>query len=329
MGRGKLKMELIANEKLRCITFRNRQKGLKKKLQELSTLCDVEACMIMYCDQNGNGTYSSQPDVWPENHYEVQRIVNKYMKEDHGKRTVDLSDILESRKRKAELELQKLREKNGETKGQTSRTGLELDGLSYENLMEINDQLDRKLEHVMSLIDLKKGEAGLMSKTPVNSSHIPGLPTAEQAFQGIEMFLYDLDFPDTSSGVVESDLNPMMMMNMENSGYPEFGSGKASSSELLHHNTQFQDPIHCDPAHGMFTNNPDPSTSYQKMGTDPTMQEMSVSENPMMFNTHPTNSMPQMGLPENMMFDMDHSISMQQISAYRQYLLDGYLFFHS
>ena len=65
------------------------------------------------------------------------------------------------------------------------------------------------------------------------------------------------------------------------------------------------------------------------MGTDLTMQEMSVSKNTMMFNTHPTNSMPQMGLSENTMFDMDHSISMQQISAYRQYLLDGYLFFHS
>ncbi|KAJ9678054.1 hypothetical protein PVL29_022824 [Vitis rotundifolia] len=330
MARGKLKMELIANEKLRCRTFRNRQKGLKKKLHELSTLCDVEACMIIYCDQNGNGTYSSQPDVWPENHYEVQRIVNKYIserKEDHGKRTVALSDILESRKRKAELELQKLQEKNGKTKGQTSETRLELDGLSYEKLMEINDKLDRKLEHVKSLIDLKKGQAGLMSKTPVNSSHIPGLPTAEQAFQGTKMVLYDLDFPDTSSGVVESYLN-RMMMNMENNGYPEFGSGKASSSELLHHSTQFQDPIHCDPPHGMFKNNTDPSTSYQKMGTVPTKQEMSVSKNTMMFNTHPTNSMPQMGLSENMMFDMDHSIFMQQISAYRQYLLDGYLFFH-
>ncbi|RVW58474.1 hypothetical protein CK203_105372 [Vitis vinifera] len=261
--------------------------------------CVRTPCPDVFCsDQNGNGTYSSQPDVWPENHYEVQRIVNKYMKEGHGKRT-------------------------------TSETGLEPDGLSYENLMEIIDQLDRKLEHVMSLIDLKKGEAGLMSKTPVNSSHIPGSPTAEQAFEGIEMFLYDLDFPDTSSGVVESDLNQMMMMNMENNGYPEFGSGKASSSELLHHSTQFQDPIHYDPARGMFTNNPDPSTSYQKMGTDLTMQAMSVFKNPMMFNTHPTNSMPQMGLSENMMFDMDHSISMQQISAYRQYLLDGYLFFHS
>ncbi|KAJ9678051.1 hypothetical protein PVL29_022821 [Vitis rotundifolia] len=254
MAHGKLKIKLIANEKLRCRTFRNRQKGLKKKLHELSTLCDVEACMIIYCDQNGNGTYSSQPDVWPENHYEVQRL------------------------------LQKLQEKNGKTKGQTSETRLELDGLSYEKLMEINDKLDRKLEHVKSLIDLKKGQAGLMSKTP--------------------------------------------MMNMENNGYPEFGSGKASSSELLHHSTQFQDPIHCDPPHGMFKNNTDPSTSYQKMGTVPTKQEMSVSNNTIMFNTHPTNSMPQMGLSENMMFDMDHSIFMQQISAYRQYLLDGYLFFH-
>ncbi|KAJ9677554.1 hypothetical protein PVL29_022509 [Vitis rotundifolia] len=330
MARGKLKLELIADEKLRCRTFRNRQKGLKKKLHELSTLCDVEACMIMYCDQNGNVTYSSQPDIWPENQYEVQRIVNKYIserREDHGKRTVDLSDILESRKREAELELQKLQEKNGKTKGQTPETGLKLDGLSYEKLMEINDKLDMKLEHVKSLIEFKKGEAG---------SHIPGLPTA----QGTEM----LDFPDTSDLTVQEILFRLapqcipamnlpnwllcnsLMMNMENNGYSEFGSGKASSSGLLHHGTQFQDPIHCDPAHGMFNNNTDPSTSY---GTVPTMQKMSVSKNTMMFNTHPTNSMPQMGFPENMMFDMDHSIAMQQILAYSQYLLDGYLFFHS
>ena len=389
---GKLKLELIGNEKIRHRTFQNRQKGLRKKVHELSTLCGVEACMIICCP-NGNGTYSSQSCVWPENHYEVERIINKYInerKEEHGKRTVDLSGVLESRKTRAKFELQKLQEKNGETKGQTSETGLELDGLSYEKLMEIVNKLDKKLESVESLIDLKRGEAGWMSETLVNCpDHMPGLPTAEpidihvamddSAFQGSEMVLYDLDFPELSDGGVESDLT-WTMMNLENNECPELGGGKTSSSELLYQSdpsTSYQkmgtvptmqgtetifydldfadlsnggvefdlngimmnmenneypqlgggrasssDLLYqSDPAHGMFQNNTDPSTSYQNMGTVPTMQGMSVSENTMMFNTSPTNSMPQMGLSQNTMPDIDQSISMQQIAAYMQYLL--------
>ncbi|KAL6342856.1 hypothetical protein AAG906_016875 [Vitis piasezkii] len=387
---GKLKLELIANEKIRHRTFQNRQKGLRKKVHELSTLCGVEACMIICCP-NGNGTYSSQSCVWPENHYEVERIINKYInerKEEHGKRTVDLSGVLESRKTRARFELQKLQEKNGETKGQTSETGLELDGLSYEKLMEIVNKLDKKLESVESLIDLKRGEAGLMSETLVNCpDHMPGLPTAEpidihvamddSAFQGSEMVWYDLDFPEVSDGGVESDLT-WTMMNLENNECPELGGGKTSSSELLYQSdpsTSYQkmgtvptmqgtetifydldfadlsnggvefdlnwinmenneylqlgggrasssDLLYqSDPAHGMFQNNTDPSTSYQNMGTVPTMQGMSVSENTMMFNTSPTNSMPHVGLSQNTMPDIDQSISMQQIAAYMQYLL--------
>ena len=419
---GKLKLELIANEKIRHRTFQNRQKGLRKKVHELSTLCGVEACMIICCP-NGNGTYSSQSCVWPENHYEVERIINKYInerKKEHGKRTVDLSGVLESRKTRAEFELQKLQEKNGKTKGQTSETGLELDGLSYEKLMEIVNKLDKKLESVESLIDLKRGEAGWMSETLVNCpDHMPGLPTAEpidihvamddSAFQGSEMVLYDLDFPELSDGGVESDLT-WTMMNLENNECPELGGGKKSSSELLyqsdlahgmledntHPSTSYQkmgtvptmqgtetifydldfadlsnggvefdlnwimmnmenneypqlgggrasssDLLYqSDPTHGMFQNNTDPSTSYQNMGTAPTMQGtsvsstsyqnmgtvptmqgMSVSENTMMFNTTPTYSLPQMGLSQNTMPDIDQSISMQQIEAYLQYLL--------
>ncbi|WJZ87378.1 hypothetical protein VitviT2T_006762 [Vitis vinifera] len=348
---GKLKLELIGNEKIRHRTFQNRQKGLRKKVHELSTLCGVEACMIICCP-NGNGTYSSQSCVWPENHYEVERIILKYInerKEEHGKRTVDLSGVLESRKTRAKFELQKLQEKNGETKGQTSETGLELDGLSYEKLMEIVNKLDKKLESVESLIDLKRGEAGWMSETLVNCpDHMPGLPTAEpidihvamdeSAFQGSEMVWYDLDFPELSDGGVESDLT-WTMMNLENNECPELGGGKTSSSELLYQSdpsTSYQkmgtvptmqgtetifydldfadlsnggvefdlnwinmenneylqlgggrasssDLLYqSDPAHGMFQNT-DPSTSYQNMGTVPTMQGMSVSENTMMF----------------------------------------------
>ncbi|KAJ9680730.1 hypothetical protein PVL29_019907 [Vitis rotundifolia] len=305
----KLKLELIANEKIRQRTFQNRQKGLRKKVHKLSTLCGVEVCMIICCP-NGNNTYSSQPCVWPENHYEVERIINEYInkrKKEHGKRTVDLSGVLER---------------------QTSETRLELDELSYEKLMEIVNKLDKKLGSVESLIDLKMGETGLMGETLVNCpNHMSGLLTVEpidihvamddSAFQGSKMVLYDLDFPELSDGGVESDLT-WTMMNLENNECLELGGGKTSNSELLYQS---------DPAHGivviqlMGCSNTDPSTSYSNMGTVPTMQGMSVSENTMMFNTSPINSMPQMGLSHNTMPDIDQSISMQQISAYMQYLL--------
>ena len=55
MGRGKLKMEMIGDEKTRYRTFGNRSKGLKKKLHELSTLCDVEACLILYHGDAADG----------------------------------------------------------------------------------------------------------------------------------------------------------------------------------------------------------------------------------------------------------------------------------
>lgn len=217
MGRGKLKMEMIGDEKTRYRTFRNRSKGLKKKLHELSTLCDVEACMILCHGDAADGPCSSRPDVWPENRDEVERIINRYLnerKEDDRKRTLDLSDVLGSTKTKVEPE--KLMEKNGKSEGRASGAGIELEGLSYEKLMELLEKLDKKIEDVDSLIDFKKKEAGMAPSA--NCSRM-----ANPFFQGSELVFYDSDFPDLSGGFLEPDLkNWMMMMNMENQEHQEF-----------------------------------------------------------------------------------------------------------
>ena len=47
MGNHKLTMELIADKKSRYKTFKRREMGLKKKISELCTLCDVKACLIV------------------------------------------------------------------------------------------------------------------------------------------------------------------------------------------------------------------------------------------------------------------------------------------
>ena len=71
MGNHKLTMELIADKKSRYKTFKRREMGLKKKISELCTLCDVKACLIVH-GSDGDGPSSFQPRFWPENRDEVE-----------------------------------------------------------------------------------------------------------------------------------------------------------------------------------------------------------------------------------------------------------------
>ncbi|KEH29199.1 MADS-box transcription factor family protein [Medicago truncatula] len=64
----KVKLAFIANA--RKTTYNKRQKGLFKKVYELSTLCGVEACAIVY------GPYEPQPKIWPSPQG-VQTVLSK------------------------------------------------------------------------------------------------------------------------------------------------------------------------------------------------------------------------------------------------------------
>ena len=71
MGNHKLTMELIADKKSRYKNFKRREMGLMKKISELSTRCDVKACVIVY-GSDGDGPSFSQPRFWPKNRDEVE-----------------------------------------------------------------------------------------------------------------------------------------------------------------------------------------------------------------------------------------------------------------
>lgn len=68
MARKKVKLEYIANDASRRATFKKRRKGLIKKVSELSTLCDVKACLVVY------GHDEPVPEVWPSG-AEAVRVV--------------------------------------------------------------------------------------------------------------------------------------------------------------------------------------------------------------------------------------------------------------
>ncbi|XP_071725270.1 agamous-like MADS-box protein AGL70 [Rutidosis leptorrhynchoides] len=48
MGRGKVEMKRIEDKSSRQVTFSKRRKGLMKKVQEISVLCDVDAALIIF-----------------------------------------------------------------------------------------------------------------------------------------------------------------------------------------------------------------------------------------------------------------------------------------
>ncbi|XP_060175599.1 agamous-like MADS-box protein AGL17 [Lycium barbarum] len=115
MGRSKINMERIQDHKNRKSTFLKRKAGLIKKISELSILCDIKACMIIYDSHQGNNQVISQHDeIWPNDPNEVQELINLYKNqplESRSKRAKSLSSFFENQKRKAEIQMGKLKKK--------------------------------------------------------------------------------------------------------------------------------------------------------------------------------------------------------------------------
>jgi len=66
-----VKLAFIVDDASRKRTYNKRRKSLLKKVYELSTLCGVEACAIVY------GPYEPQPEIWPSPQG-VQTILSKF-----------------------------------------------------------------------------------------------------------------------------------------------------------------------------------------------------------------------------------------------------------
>ncbi|XP_024979035.1 agamous-like MADS-box protein AGL82 [Cynara cardunculus var. scolymus] len=150
MGRAKLKMELITKEKTRNTTYQKRKHGIIKKANEFTILCDVDTVMIVYPPN------SNHPEIWPENPNQINKTIASYKakKSESGKRTYDLNDFFQDRKKKIEDELVKARKKNMEAKYSTWFE--ELNGLSEGQLRQFAVGLENKENIVRAHLELKK-----------------------------------------------------------------------------------------------------------------------------------------------------------------------------
>ncbi|XP_058783970.1 agamous-like MADS-box protein AGL80 [Vicia villosa] len=86
MARKKVKIAFIENDTARKSTYKNREKGIVKKVDELATLCGVEACAIIY------GPYEPQPEIWPSASG-VQNVLSKFMTKSEFEQRKKMKDM--------------------------------------------------------------------------------------------------------------------------------------------------------------------------------------------------------------------------------------------
>jgi hypothetical protein len=130
---------------------------LIKKIDELSTLCEVDACAIIYSEN------ASEPDVWPPDEG-VERVLAKFrgMNElDQSQKKFDQKSYLKQRIKKVEKQLKKHMKGNKEKEmtnlmhqcvnaGRIPESVNNVDDLN--NLTKIIDQhlkqIDRRIKHL-------------------------------------------------------------------------------------------------------------------------------------------------------------------------------------
>ncbi|XP_019157588.1 PREDICTED: agamous-like MADS-box protein AGL80 [Ipomoea nil] len=72
MARRRLNLAYIVNQSKRKASYQKRKRGVVKKLNELTVLCDADAGMIMY------SSFEQGPVIWPTSE-RVQELIARFM----------------------------------------------------------------------------------------------------------------------------------------------------------------------------------------------------------------------------------------------------------
>ncbi|KAI5640205.1 hypothetical protein M9H77_00170 [Catharanthus roseus] len=71
MSKSKVKLAFIENDAKRRAAYNKRRKGLLNKVSELTTLCGINACSIIY------SKFDSKPNVWPST-LATQQVISQF-----------------------------------------------------------------------------------------------------------------------------------------------------------------------------------------------------------------------------------------------------------
>ncbi|KDP23329.1 hypothetical protein JCGZ_23162 [Jatropha curcas] len=186
MTRKKVKLAFITNDSARKATYKKRKKGLMKKVSELSTLCGIDACAIIY------SPYDSQPEVWPSPSG-VQQVLSQFknMPEmEQSKKMVTQESFTRQRISKISEQLKKQRKDNRELEmTQVMFQGLAGKlNLSNLNMMDLNDLgwlIDQYLKEIYKKFETaNKNPNGIISQVAAPTAPPPLPPPPPSALAG-------------------------------------------------------------------------------------------------------------------------------------------------
>nr|AIZ95426.1 MADS30 [Apostasia odorata] len=110
MARKKISLAYITNEATRRATLKKRRRGLMKKVRELSVLCGVAACAVVYAPPD------PKPEVWPTTE-EAAEILRKFCcmpDVDKARKMMNQESFLLQRQNKLQEQLRRLTHENDE-----------------------------------------------------------------------------------------------------------------------------------------------------------------------------------------------------------------------
>ncbi|CAJ2670611.1 unnamed protein product [Trifolium pratense] len=108
MIRKKVNLAYITNDSKRRGTFNRRKNGLIKKFDEISTLCGIEACAIIFSQND------PLPEVWPSP-LGVQEVLSRFRslsKMEQSKMMLNQESFLKQKIQKGQEQLKKQRNEN-------------------------------------------------------------------------------------------------------------------------------------------------------------------------------------------------------------------------
>ncbi|KAG0530543.1 hypothetical protein BDA96_05G195700 [Sorghum bicolor] len=168
MARKKVNLQWISNNATRRATYKRRSQGLEKKASELTTLCGIKLCVVVY------GEGEAQPKVWPSDEEAKDLLMkfNNMVDVSSLKKTKNQEDFLHSRSLKLHEQVTKLELENRERETldllHDSMYGEcpSLVGTDKDELLSLRDVVEMKMRKIKARLQQLVGQGVLPQPLP-------------------------------------------------------------------------------------------------------------------------------------------------------------------
>jgi len=215
MGRARITLKHISNERSCKTIFLRRKRGLMKKVSEFSKKCGGEHCLIVY--DGGNGDVG--PVTSPQNPVEVHSMIQKYyesqLKNWRPHKTYGIEEFIENRKNMIEAEISRVDKQISSIKYPTWDPSII--NMEEDQLRTFCAHVDAKIEACGKGIKLLKNKPqgfvpNMSQKNTTATTPLPNQVNYLQSISQSEVLLDPVDPPlNSTNELTELEFEELIM----------------------------------------------------------------------------------------------------------------------